>query len=365
MRTLRVGIIGFGMSARVFHAPLIESASGLKISIIVTTDPDKQEAARRSYPMADIVPTADALFDRCDDLDLIVITSPNGTHVPLGRRAIQRGVPVVVDKPVALSSDEANEMAMLAADRGVCLAVFQNRRWDSDYLTLVHALERGVVGDAFHLISRFAEFSPTAGSGWRNSSVPETGGGVLLDLGPHIVDQAVQLLGHVLSVFAEVDQRRKDANLPDDIFISLEHENGARSHLYGSVLGCGPAPRFHLQGTRGSVVVHDRDIQEQQLEDGIRPGDEEWGLLPPGVATLTTVDRTERIEIIRGRQEHFYQMLRDHLWGVGEPPVPCGDPGYVLQVLEAASISNNENRRVFMTEHWESRALLALRQSAN
>lgn len=357
--SLKVAIIGFGLSGRVFHAPLISAINGFEVAAIVTANPARQEAAQTAYPSAEILATADDLFERIADIDLIVITTPNSSHVPLGRRALQAGVPAVIEKPLALSSSEALELAELASDRGIFLGAFQNRRWDSDFLTVSKLIRQGSIGDVLTLTSRFVSFEPAAMPGWRNSPEVEAGGGVLFDLGPHLVDQAVQLLGPALTVTAEINQRRDGANAPDDIFISIEHENGARSHLTGSVIGCGPVPRFHVQGSTGSITVHDRDIQEQQLSAGIRPGDSTWGLLPDPYAVITTENGEKKVPAVRGSQEQFYQVLHNHLQGRGEPPVGPGDAAYVLAVLEAAAVSARDGRHVEIADDRKSLQLMS------
>lgn len=358
-RRLRVAIIGFGLSGRVFHAPLISAIEGFEISAIVTADPARQDAARAAYPSAALFPTADDLFEHIAGIDLVVITTSNSSHVPLGRRALQAGIPAVIEKPLALSSAEALELAGLAAERGVFLGAFQNRRWDSDFLTVSKLVSQGAIGNVLTLTSRFVSFEPAVAPGWRNSPDAEAGGGVLFDLGPHLVDQAVQLLGPASTVSAEINRRRDGANTPDDVFISIEHQNGARSHLTGSVIGCGPVPRFHVQGSAGSITVQDRDVQEQQLSAGIRPGDAAWGLTPDPYAVITTETREQRVPAVRGSQEQFYRILHDHLQGRGEPPVGPGDAAYVLAVIEAAAVSAREGRRVEIVDDGKSVQLLS------
>ncbi|MGW3462044.1 Gfo/Idh/MocA family oxidoreductase, partial [Streptomyces olivaceoviridis] len=205
---LRVGLIGYGLAGSVFHAPLIAATEGLALDTVVTSQPERQQQARAEFPDVRIAATAEELFGRADDLDLIVVASPNKTHVPLATAALKAGLPVVVDKPVAGTAAEARELAALAEERGLLLSVFQNRRWDNDFLTVRRLLADGGLGDAWRFESRFERWRPQLKGGWRESGDPAEIGGLLYDLGSHVVDQALVLFGPVTEVYAESDVRR-------------------------------------------------------------------------------------------------------------------------------------------------------------
>src|SRR6266540_6523561 len=227
---LRVGILGYGIGGRVFHAPLVAATPGLTPAVIVTRNGAAQVAV--DYPEATIVPDADALFEQ--DLDLVVVSTPNRTHVPLALRAIEAGVPVVVDKPFAPTAAEAQRVVDAAAAKGVGLTVFQNRRLDSDFLTVRKVLDSGRLGDVFRFESRYDRWVPKPKDNWREFGDPAEAGGLLYDLGAHIVDQALQLFGPVETVYAEVDRRRAGVQVDDDVFVALHHINGVRSHLWAT-----------------------------------------------------------------------------------------------------------------------------------
>ena len=199
---MRVAIIGYGLAGAVFHAPLVAATEGLEVATIVTSDPQRQERARREHPGARIVNDVEVALEA----DLVVVATPNHTHAPLARRAIESGAAVVVDKPLGLDPAEAIDLLEL----GGRLTVFQNRRWDSDQLTLRRLVAEGALGEVFRYESRFERWrpEPKAEGAWRESRTPAEGGGVLLDLGSHLVDEALRLLGPADSVYAEIDARR-------------------------------------------------------------------------------------------------------------------------------------------------------------
>ncbi|WP_420876667.1 Gfo/Idh/MocA family oxidoreductase, partial [Streptomyces niveiscabiei] len=204
---LRVGLIGYGLAGSVFHAPLIGTTKGLTLDTVVTSNPDRQAQARAEHPGAGVVASPDELLARAGELDLVVIASPNRTHVPLATAALDAGLPVVVDKPIAGTAAEARALAALAEERGLLLSVFQNRRWDNDFLTLRKLLADGELGDVWRFESRFERWRPLPKGGWRESGDPAEIGGLLYDLGSHLVDQALVLFGPVTSVYAEADVR--------------------------------------------------------------------------------------------------------------------------------------------------------------
>ena len=200
-----------------------------------------------------------------------MIATPNKSHLPLGLAALEAGLAVVVDKPLALNAAEARSLVDAAAERGLMLTAFQNRRWDGDFLTLRRLLGANELGRVHRFESRFERWRPQLGDGWRERTPAAEGGGLLLDLGSHLVDQAVQLFGPVRELYAEVDARHEGAVADDDVFLALEHESGVRSHLWASVLAADPGPRFRVLGDRAAFVKHGLDVQEEALRAGRSP----------------------------------------------------------------------------------------------
>ncbi|MEU2437667.1 Gfo/Idh/MocA family oxidoreductase [Streptomyces rubradiris] len=346
---LRVGLIGYGLAGSVFHAPLIAATEGLALDTVVTSSPERQKQARAEFPEVRPVATAEELFDRADELDLVVVASPNKTHVPLATTALRAGLPVVVDKPVAGTAAEARALAALAEERGLLLSVFQNRRWDNDFLTLRTLLADGALGDAWRFESRFERWRPRPKGGWRESGDPAEIGGLLYDLGSHVVDQALVLFGPATEVYAETDIRRPGAETDDDTFIALTHASGVRSHLYVSATAAQLGPRFRVLGSRAGYVKYGLDPQEAALREGGRPGttadwgteDESlWGRIGSGESPLTGAGTP--VPTLPGDYPAYYAAVADALRGTGPNPVTALEAAAALDVLEAARRSARE-----------------------
>jgi scyllo-inositol 2-dehydrogenase (NADP+) len=337
--SLRVGLIGYGLAGSVFHAPLIAAAEGLELATVVTGNRERADAARRSYPGARIEPRVEDLFERAGEHELIVVASPNDSHARLARRAVELGVPVVVDKPLAPTAEAARDLVERAERAGVLLTVFHNRRWDSDQLTLRRLIEAGELGEVLRYESRFERWRPQARAGaWRQETTPERGGGLLLDLGTHLVDQALVLFGPVRAVYGEIDHRR-GGPADDDVFVALEHESGVRSHLWASELAAEPGPRLRVLGSAAAFTVEALDSQEDALRAGARPGDAEpWGLEPESCwgRLWRGEGAAEAVRPAAGEWPRFYAELVAALNSGGPPPVDPRDAVDVLEILEAA-----------------------------
>ncbi|MFF0716991.1 Gfo/Idh/MocA family oxidoreductase [Streptomyces bauhiniae] len=340
---LRVGLIGYGLAGSVFHAPLIAATDGLVLDTVVTSNPERQEQARAEFPDVRVAATPDELFERAGELDLIVIASPNKTHVPLATAALKAGLPVVVDKPISGTAAEARELAALADEHGVLLSVFQNRRWDNDFLTLRKLLADGALGDVWRFESRFERWRPQPKGGWRESGDPAEIGGLLYDLGSHVVDQAITLFGPVTEVYAEAVVRRDGAETDDDTFLALTHANGVRSHLYVSATTAQLGPRFRVLGSRAGFVKYGLDPQEAALRDGARPGIESawgveeeslWGRLGAGESPVTGGGTA--VETVPGDYPAYYAAVAAAVRGTGPNPVTALEAAETLDVLEAA-----------------------------
>ncbi len=336
---LRVALVGYGVAGASFHAPLIAATDGLALRAVVTRDPQRraQLAARDPGVIA-----VDALGDVVDDVDLVVVASPNRFHVDLAQTALAAGKHVVVDKPLAVTAAEARALATQAETAGVVLTAFHNRRWDDDFLTLRRVLDEGRLGRMLRLESRFDRWRPQIKEGaWREEGDPADGGGLLLDLGSHLVDQAVQLLGPVRGVYAELDVRRAGAVVEDDVFLALVHEDGARSHLWAGVHAADAPPRLRALGEAATFVSLGLDPQEAALRGGASPRDPGFGLREPGLeATLHdgSGGMGERLAMEPGRWAAFYEGVVAAIRSSGAvaPPVTASEAVGVLELLEAA-----------------------------
>ncbi|GLW96507.1 Gfo/Idh/MocA family oxidoreductase [Microtetraspora sp. NBRC 16547] len=329
---IRVGLAGYGTAGAFFHAPLIAATPGLRLAAVVTRDPERAGRVRHAYPGAEVVTSAEELPGRCD---VIVIASPNRTHVPLARAALGAGLPVVVDKPLAGTAAEARGLVRLAGERGLMLTVFQNRRWDGDFLTIRRLLPE--LGPIHRLESRFERWRPVPKGGWRELGGVDEIGGVLYDLGSHLVDQAIQLLGPVSTVYAETDVRRAGVLCDDDAFVALTHANGTRSHLWMSAVAGRLGPRFRVLGSRSAYVKWGLDQQEDRLRAGERPGGEGWGVEARerwGELGVEGDNRTVPTE--PGAYQEFYAGVVACLRDGAPPPVDPRDAVESLTVLEAA-----------------------------
>ncbi|MFD8232736.1 Gfo/Idh/MocA family oxidoreductase [Streptomyces sp. NPDC059696] len=338
---LRVGLVGYGLAGSVFHAPLIAATEGLALDTVVTSNPERQQQARAEFPDVRLAATPDELFARAAELDLIVVASPNKTHVPLARTALEAGLPVVVDKPVAGTAAEARALAALAEERGLLLSVFQNRRWDNDFLTLRKLLAEGELGDVWRFESRFERWRPKPKGGWRESGDPAEIGGLLYDLGSHVVDQALVLFGPAASVYAETDIRRPGAETDDDTFIAITHAGGVRSHLHVSATTAQLGPRFRVLGSAAGYVKYGLDPQEAALRDGLRPGpgwgeepESLWGRVGSGESPVTGGGRAE--PTLPGDYPAYYAAVAKALLEGAPNPVTAREAAAALDVLEAA-----------------------------
>ena len=334
----RGAIVGYGLAGSAFHAPLIESTPGLAVGAIVTANPQRVASAREKYPGARVLADVDALFTAASEFDFVVVATPNQAHAPLALRALDAGLSVVVDKPLAPTAAEARVVVERAKELGLLLTVFLNRRWDSDLLTLKRLITENALGTVLRFESRFERWRPDAAPGaWREETPPEQGGGLLLDIGTHLVDQATQLFGPVTHIYAEVEHRRGGA-ADDDVFVGLHHASGTHSHLWASVLAAAPGPRMRVLGDRAAYVISELDGQETALRSGARPDEgSEWGAEPPERwGELFREGREEPVESEPGAWPSFYAGLERALREGGLPPVGPEDGVAVLEILEAA-----------------------------
>ena len=345
MTELRVALAGYGLAGRVFHAPLVAAAPGLRLTGVVTSNDQRQAEVRADHPEAALFASTDELFADPDAFDLLVVATTNVVHAPLALAAIALGKAVVVDKPLALTAAEADQLVAAATAANVPLTVFQNRRWDSDQLTLRSLIDSGRLGEPLRYESRFERWRPEPRpDSWREALPPEEGGGLLLDLGSHLVDQALHLFGPAASVYAEVDSRRGLAD--DDVFIALEHVSGVRSHLWAGALAGAPGPRLRVLGTAGAYVVPGLDTQEDDLRasghaaaGGHPEPAEHWGRLVRG-------DESEVVPSLPGRWDAFYPLMAAAVRGDGPVPVDPADAVLSLRTLEAARLAATERRVV-------------------
>ncbi|CAA9473306.1 MAG: Myo-inositol 2-dehydrogenase [uncultured Solirubrobacteraceae bacterium] len=353
-RPLRVAIAGYGLAGEVFHAPLVAATEGLSLVALTTSDPARAARAREAYRDVDVYADADELLRRrAGDLDLLVVATPNRLHVPIARSALTHRIAVVMDKPLAA---EAAPAAALVDDfhaAAVPFTVFQNRRWDGDFLTVQRIVDAGELGPITRFESRYERFRPAVDpDAWRERAAADEGGGLLLDLGAHLIDQALTLFGYPQRVYAEIAARRRGAQVDDDVFVALEHAGGVRSHLWMSAIAPVGGRSLRASGTRAGIETPGLDPQEDQLAAGLRPGAAGWGAGEPARWVDASGARTREIE--PGAYERFYAGVRDALRDATPMPVDARDSVAALRVIEAARRSARSAEVIEMSTQEEA-----------
>jgi predicted dehydrogenase len=342
---IRVGLAGYGLAGSVFHAPLIAATPGMELVLVATSNPERAAAAQREHRGATVVPDADALIARANELDLLVVATPNATHFAVAKAALAAGLAVVVDKPFTATAAEGRALIDQAGAAGRMLSVFQNRRWDGDFLTVRKLIAAGALGDVFRLESHFDRWRPEPRAGWKNE--PEPGAGLLYDIGPHLIDQALILFGPVATVYAEQRELRPATRVTDDAYLIVTHRSGISSHLVMSLVVADAGPRFRVLGNAGTFTKFGLDVQEETLRAGVRPGDDKWGADPRDAwGRLSNGRESQTIPTERGAYEHYYQGVRDAIERGAPPPVDPADSVAGLEVIEAAIVSATERRVV-------------------
>ena len=327
---IRVGLIGFGFVSKTFHVPLLKATDGYKITAVSSSHPADVKAVITDV---DVVSDPKALAAH-PDVDLVVIASPNETHAPLAETAMRAGHNVVVDKPFTITVEEARHLAAVARERKVLLSVFQNRRWDSDFLTVQDAIRRDLVGRIVLFESRIDRFRPEVRDRWRE--VPGPGAGLLYDLGPHLIDQTLLLFGIPDSVQATLAKQRRGAKTDDCFQLVLRYGEMVATLGAGSLVSGGSA-RFAVHGEKASVVKQKPDIQEDQLKAGMVPGSRDWGLDPDdALVHESATGGTRALKAARGDQRGYYVALREALHGRSPNPVPPEQGATVMAIIEAA-----------------------------
>lgn len=342
----RIGLIGYGVAGSAFHAPLIHATPGLQLAAVVTRDPGRAARATQRFPGVRVVADPADMWDL--GLDAVTIATPNATHVPLAAAAIDRGLAAVVDKPLAPSAEQGRGLLAAARDRGVPLTVYLNRRWDGDFQTVQRLLSDGSLGSVHRFESRFERWRPQVAVGsWKERAAAGEAGGILFDLGPHLVDQAVQLFGPVADVYAEVAATRAGASNDDDAFVALRHDSGVLSHLYASAVAADLGPRFRLLGSKGAYSVSGLDPQEAQLRAGADPASpaegSAWGSVPPAAwGRLSGGDEPVPVPTVAGNYGEFYRRWAATLLSGAPVPVDPADAVYGLSVIEAAARASSD-----------------------
>jgi len=332
---IRTAILGYGLSGRIFHGAFLRHDPVYEVAVVATSNAERAAQAREDHPGVRIIADPLEVVDHAADLDLVIVCSPPSAHVEHASAALRAGLDVVVDKPFTPTSAEGEALIALAAEQGRRLSVYQNRRYDADYLTLRGLLEDGALGTVHTLESRFEGWKPAGGRGWKAHTSAAAGGGILFDLGAHLIDQAVQLQGPVTEMLADV---RCVLGGPDDVaHLILTHASGAASYLTMTSLSAIEGPRFLISGDRGAWRTEGKDPQEAALRSGVQPdapgfgveSEAERGRISTGEGTTPTPPGT-------GDYGRYYRELAVALRTGGPLPVDPADSVEVLRIIEAA-----------------------------
>ncbi|MFE8049847.1 oxidoreductase [Brenneria goodwinii] len=337
---IRVGLLGYGYASKTFHAPLIAGTAGMELTAVSSSNADKVHA---DWAKVNVVSDPQTLFND-EDIDLIVIPTPNDTHFPLAKQALAAGKHVVVDKPFTVTLSQAHELGLQAEHQGKLLSVFHNRRWDSDFLTLKQLFHTGVLGDVVYMESHFDRYRPEIRQRWREDG--SEGSGIWYDLGPHLLDQALQLFGLPVAIQVDLAQLRPGSKATDYFHATLIYPQ-RRVVLHASMLVVAPSARYIVHGSRGSFVKFGLDPQEDQLKKGERPPLANWGQdRQDGVLTLFRdgVTAEQTVSTLPGDYPAYYAAIRDALTGKGENPVTVHQAIQVMELIELGLASHQQKR---------------------
>jgi len=329
---MRVGIAGYGLAGRSFHAPLLKGC-GFDVATVLTGNSTRARQAKEDFPLTKVVESLDEFLQQ--ELDLVVIASANMAHAEQSLAAIKAGIPVVVDKPMGRSVHETELIINAAHKARVPITSFFNRLWDSDALTIKRIVANGLIGKPFRLDSRFERFRPQLNlASWRESESAENGGGLLLDLQTHLLSTAIDWFGPAKLAYANVRSIRGDSE--DDVVLNLVHDSGVDSYLAVSAIAGSPGPRIRLLGTEGALIVEDLDPQEALLRAGEFPQGGTWSVPTSSKAYIQRGDTREVIETVPGNYGHFYLAVRNALEGKGQWPISTDQILEVSRIIDEA-----------------------------
>ncbi|MGY3884890.1 oxidoreductase [Aeromonas aquatica] len=339
--TINAALVGYGFAGQTFHAPFLTSTPGLSLGWVVSRDAAKVQA---ELPGCQVGSLEQVLADA--SVDLVVIATPNDTHAPIARQALLAGKHVVIDKPFALDLAEAEALVALAQKQDRLLSIFHNRRWDGDFLTVRRLLAEGALGEIAQFESHFDRYRPEVRQRWREAGGP--GSGLWFDLGPHILDQSLQLFGQPDWIQADLAQQRPGA-LSDDYFHVVLGYGALRVILHGSCLVSATMPRFVIHGSTGSFIKFGMDVQEEQLKLGLRPPAADWGRDPESGQLSRVVDGQSQSQPVNGEAGDYgayYRGVCAAIRGEAANPVPAQEALAVMALLDLARESDSQGKRL-------------------
>ena len=329
---MRVGIAGYGLAGRSFHAPLLKGC-GFDVAAVLTGNSTRARQAKEDFPLVKVVENLNDLL--AQELDLVVIATANSSHAEYALAAINAGIPVVVEKPMGRTVAETQRILEASAKAGVPVTAFYNRRWDSDILTLKKVANNGLIGKVFRLDSRFERYRPQLNpSAWRETLTPEEGGGLLLDLQTHLLSTALDAFGPADLTYASVRKIRGESE--DDVVLNLRHISGVDSYCSVSAISGSTGPRIRALGTEGALIIEDLDPQEALLRAGNFPEGGIWQVPTSSKAYIQRGDQREEIQAVPGNYGYFYLAVADALEGKNSMPVSPEDILAVATMIDKA-----------------------------
>lgn len=329
---LRVGIAGYGLAGRSFHAPIL-SGTNFDVNTVLTTNDVRKRQAKEDYPSVRIVSTIEELCDQ--ELDLVVIASGNPVHLSQALAAIKAGAPTVVDKPMGINLAQTREILDAAQSAGVAVTTYFNRKWDSDILTLKRVIRDGQIGRVIRMDSRFERFRPQLNpQSWRENNSPQDGGGLLLDLMPHLISTAIECFGPAKLKSSAIRSIRGGAD--DDCVLVLGHDSGVESTLSASAVVGSPGPRLRVIGSEGAFVVDELDPQEALLRSGKAPKNGKWEEDTSALAFIHRGDSVEEFRTDPGNYSTFYSLVHDAIMNKTAMPISPEEILAVAQIIDHA-----------------------------
>lgn len=348
-KIIRTGIIGYGLSGRVFHAPFVDVVEGYELTKISTSNPDRIKQVEECYPTTMVVPDGNGII-KDPEIDLVIVTSPNTDHFRWSREALLAGKHVVVEKPFTVNVAEADELIEIAHREKKVLTVYHNRRFTSDTKTVRKILNSGILGEVVDYETHFDRFrpEPRPGGAWREDPLP--GSGIFYDLGSHLIDQALWFFGMPTAVTAEINLQRPWAKADDHFDIRL-HYPSFTATLKSGMLCKIPGPTFMIHGRNGSYVKYGLDVQEATLDGGAIPQGKDWGREPEEIwgtinAKYKGVKIQGKVESEHGDYREYFANLRDTIWGKAEIAVKPEEARNVMRIIELAFQSSKEKRTI-------------------
>jgi scyllo-inositol 2-dehydrogenase (NADP+) len=345
MKPINVGLAGYGFSGQSFHRPLLQHSHNFEIHTIMSSNKEKVQADMGGV---NVVPSLQELLQ--EDIELVVITTPNHLHYDMIKQSLTAGKHVVVEKPFVTESEQGEELIRLAEENGLVLSVFHNRRWDADFLTIRNLMEKKKLGDISTYEAHFDRYRPMVKDRWKENKIE--GGGVLYDLGSHLIDQALCLFGKPQWVFADVFSQRDPEKAEDYFQITLGYDT-VRIGLYSRSIVLDPGPRYQLHGQKGSFVKYGMDRQEADLKEGINPYSASWGMEDEeswGTLSLIEEEEVNKVKLSseKGDYTQYYQGIFEAVRNNQPIPVRAEEALNVIEIIEACKKSSSEKKSIYL-----------------